>query len=350
MGTCITSVISSIGGSRNGKRAAFLHLFYNIFKTVSFITVFYMINSFVHFPFLSMSASLVGIALIHSLINIAYSVIVLPMSGVLVKLVYLILPRTDSEKDIDDVISLLNPILLKTAPIAITQAKMVTDKIADLVSGICEDVRKKISGQDVTWDEITGKCDKADIYAAKVSEYTVEITLDSLSVNDSKRLMLVKDALKDYAMIISAFRYAFRTVNQKKEDADFKLPTDSADELGVLYEAVEEIIIIVNEGFRNSNTAFVKAIPTFHEITYDMQDKIIRKTVHSMHGGEITYEQQCFINDIIQCMGRIVGCLDDIGRALNLAYPPNRKTNIADREKETQVIADLFKDKFEKIA
>ncbi|MBO6108412.1 MAG: Na/Pi cotransporter family protein [Eubacterium sp.] len=350
LGTCITSIISSIGGSRNGRRAAFLHLFYNIFKTGTFLAVFYTIDSFVHFSFLSASASLVGIALIHSMINIIYSVIVLPLSGALVRLVYLVLPKTESERDIDEVMSLLNPILLKTAPIAITQAKIVTDRISDLVSGIFEDIRRALTGIEVSFESFGNKTDLIEIYADKLSDYTVKIGLDSLSIRDSRRLMLVKDAANDYSMIIKEFRDAIQTIKSKKDDENFSIPDDYKDDIAVFYEAMEEIIAIVNEGYRNNNPAFVKAIPTILDITYDMQNKIIRKSVNSVHDGELTYEQQFFINDIIQYLGRIVGCLDDIGRALNLAYPPGKKTKLADRERETKVIEGLFRDKYEKIA
>ncbi len=351
MGTCITSIISSIGGSRNGKRAALLHLFYNIIKTFSFMALFYTINGFVYFPFLSANASLIGIALIHSLINVIYSALLLPMSGVLVKLVYLVLPKAEAEKDIDEIMSILDPVLLKTAaPIAITQAKLVTDKIADLVTGLFEDIRNLVSqpeGKETILPAIRNKFERIDIYGQSLSDYMIKIAKDKLTTKDSKKLMLVKDALDNYSMMSKTFKYALRTIKLKTEKDDFSIPNDTKQELAMLYTASEEVIDIVNEGYKNNNPAFVKAIPAFREVIYEMQDKLARKAVQDMHSGKITYEQESFINEISQCFGHIVGCLDDIGLSMMNAFPNKKGRSNKINEDEMKVIAELFRDKFE---
>ena len=70
IGTCITAMLSSIGTSRNARRTAMVHLYFNIIGTVLFLVLFYGINAFVHFPFLETSANAAGIAIVHSGFNI----------------------------------------------------------------------------------------------------------------------------------------------------------------------------------------------------------------------------------------------------------------------------------------
>ena len=86
IGTCVTALISCIGTKKNAKRAAFVHLYFNIIGTVVFMVVFYTVNSFVHFQFLNDSANAAGIAVVHSVFNVAATLLLLPFSGGLEKL------------------------------------------------------------------------------------------------------------------------------------------------------------------------------------------------------------------------------------------------------------------------
>ncbi|MBO4396081.1 MAG: Na/Pi cotransporter family protein [Eubacterium sp.] len=351
MGTCITSIISSIGGSRNGRRASFLHLFYNLIKTISFMAIFYTINSFIHFPFLSASASLVGIALIHSLINVAYSAILLPMSGVLVKLVNLVLPQTEEEKDIDRIVSALDPVLLKTAPFAIVQAKKVADMIADQLSEVFTDIRNTLGkGQREMWIEINKKCERIILYNEKLTEYTVKIAADSLSEKDSRRLMMVKQASADFMNIIYIYQSIFGSAKRINTD-NFKYPKESMQDLAAIYSAMDEVMVIALDGFRNDNPAFVKAIPAFREVISDMQNAVIRKSMHRLHEGEYTYEQHAFVSEMTHSFERIIGCCDDIGRATQNAHFEKRrkKKSSVDNEKQIEIAKQLLQDKFDVI-
>ena len=89
IGTCATAMLSSIGASKNGKRAAIVHLYFNVIGTVVFMTVFYTVNMFVHFSFLNDTANEMGIAVIHTTFNIITTALLLPLRNVLEKLAYM---------------------------------------------------------------------------------------------------------------------------------------------------------------------------------------------------------------------------------------------------------------------
>ena len=86
IGTCVTAMISAIGAKKNAKRAALVHLYFNIIGTLVFMCLFYLINAFIHFEFLSQGATPVGIATIHSVFNIFATIILLPFGKGLEKL------------------------------------------------------------------------------------------------------------------------------------------------------------------------------------------------------------------------------------------------------------------------
>lgn len=351
MGTCITSIISSIGGSRNGRRASFLHLFYNLIKTISFMAIFYTIDSFVHFPFLSMSAGLVGIALVHSLINVVYSAILLPVSGVLVKLVNLVLPQTEEEKDIDRVVSALDPVLLKTAPFAIGQAKKVADIIAEMVSEVFTDIRNSLGKGDTSlWAPINQKCERVNLYNEKLTEYTVKIAADSISDADSRRLMMIKDASTDFSGIISTYQSIFRSA-QNIDLENFQYPEESMVDLTAIYSAMDEVLMLALDGFKSDDPTFVKSISAFREVIHEMQDIVIRKSMHRLHDGVYSYEQHSFVSETTHIFERIIGYCDDIGRTMQNAHYIKKKhrDDSEDAKKQVETARKLLKDKFDMI-
>lgn len=350
IGTCITSIISSIGTSRNGRRAAFLHLFYNIIKTVSFMAIYVVLNSIFHFPFLSMSASLVGIALIHSLINVAYSAFILPMSGLLVKLVNFVLPQTESEKDIDQVVSTLDPMLLKTAPFAIVQAKKVADMMARMVADIFTEIRGSVQKEDGNWEEVEKQCDMVLLYHDKLTDYMLKIGEDSLSNADSRRLMMVKDASTDLATIIKLYQSIYRSLRQIDRET-YQFPKQSMGDIAVLFSAMEEVISLTTNGFQRDNPTFLKAIPAFREVIHSMKEIIVHKSIRLMQEGVYTYDQHTFVSETTHQFDRIIGCCDDIGRATRSAHWGKKKAKVTGEESDRQieVVKRLLRDKFDSI-
>nr|WP_027438450.1 Na/Pi cotransporter family protein [Lachnospira multipara] len=100
IGTCVTSIISSIGASKNARRAAMVHLYFNLIGTCIFMLVFYSINTFVDFAFLGSAANAAGIAVIHSLFNIGATIILFPFSNYLVKLAVVTIPDDKNAEEL----------------------------------------------------------------------------------------------------------------------------------------------------------------------------------------------------------------------------------------------------------
>ena len=98
IGTCVTALLSSIGASRNAKRTAFVHLYFNIIGTTIFMIGFYALNAFVHFSFIDNMANPAGIAVIHSVFNIFATAILLPFHRGLEKLAILTVRTSDEDE------------------------------------------------------------------------------------------------------------------------------------------------------------------------------------------------------------------------------------------------------------
>lgn len=98
IGTCITAILSAIGAKKNAKRAAAVHLYFNLIGTVIFMTVFYLINAVVGFSFFHQVATPAGIAVIHSVFNVTATIILLPFAKGLEKLACLTI--RDKKEDV----------------------------------------------------------------------------------------------------------------------------------------------------------------------------------------------------------------------------------------------------------
>ena len=138
IGTCATAMLSSIGASKNGKRAAIVHLYFNVIGTVVFMTVFYTVNMFVHFSFLNDTANEMGIAVIHTTFNIITTALLLPLRNVLEKLAYMTIRVDDEEKALMErqsvnEFALLDDRFLESPSLAVEHCKTVIGNIKGVI-------------------------------------------------------------------------------------------------------------------------------------------------------------------------------------------------------------------------
>ncbi len=127
VGTCVTALLSSVGASKNARRAALIHLYYNIIKTVAFMAVFYTLNAIFHFSFMDKPIPALGVAFIHTAFNIVAVVIMFPVSFVLEKLAYLSIPQGEEELEEKELakgeIQILDARFLNTPGLALEHCK-----------------------------------------------------------------------------------------------------------------------------------------------------------------------------------------------------------------------------------
>ena len=145
IGTCVTALISSVGASKNAKRAALIHLYFNIIGTVLFMAVFYAIDAVFPFAFMEDAANAAGIAVIHTTFNIIATAVLLPFSGTLEKLATFTIRDNDMVERIDD-FQLLDERFLSNPAFAVEQCKVVTDRMAELTREAIFDAINLIDG------------------------------------------------------------------------------------------------------------------------------------------------------------------------------------------------------------
>ena len=189
IGTCITAILSAIGAKKNAKRAAAVHLYFNLIGTVIFMTVFYLINAVVGFSFFHQAATPAGIAVIHSVFNVTATIILLPFAKGLEKLACLTI--RDKKEDVvvsaeDREFMILEPRFLEKPAFAVEQSRNAARKMAEeshnaLFTALS--LVDKYSEEGV--ERVENMESKVDRYEDELGTYLVKLSHKDISEADS---------------------------------------------------------------------------------------------------------------------------------------------------------------------
>ena len=190
IGTCVTALISGVGASKNAKRAALVHLYFNVIGTTIFMVGFYTINMFFPFAFLNESADAVGIAVIHSIFNIVATMILLPFGKVLVKLACATVRTTKEEKELQTQVgefALLDERFLDKPSLAIEHCRIVTGNMADLSKKTLFTALELFEEYDEEKEMLVKQMeDTVDNYEDQLGTYLMKLSGTELNEKDSE--------------------------------------------------------------------------------------------------------------------------------------------------------------------
>lgn len=205
IGTCVTAMLSGVGASRNARRAALVHLYFNIIGTAVFMSVFYVLEAIFHFPFMEKPADALGIAVVHSCFNVSATLLLLPFSKGLVKLASLTVgsdPEQLPEKAQDEVLQHLDPRFLNTPSYAIEQSRNVAVNMA----GLAQQAINLSMGLIAEYDEDQAQQvmeleTRVDQYEDQLGSYLVKIGSRDLSGRDNHNLSVMLHCIGDFERI-----------------------------------------------------------------------------------------------------------------------------------------------------
>ena len=192
IGTCVTALLSSIGAKKNAKRAAFVHLYFNLIGTILFMIVFYSINAFVNFGVLQDMATPAGIAVIHSIFNILTTIVLLPFGKGLEKLATLtIREKEEPVEEIAELVPLkhLDARFLEQPAFAVTQSMDVMNQMAGYSAEALYDSLELLKDySDEKWQRVEALEDIVDKYEDELGTYLAKVSGKELAEEDSKRV------------------------------------------------------------------------------------------------------------------------------------------------------------------
>lgn len=310
IGTCVTALLSSIGATKNGKRAAIIHLYFNVIGTVTFMIVFYALNAVIHFSFLNLTAQEFGIAVIHTTFNIITTAYLLPLRKVLEKLAYATIKLDDDEKRIMDrrsenEFALLDDRFLEAPSLAVEHCKQVINKMADISRESLFISMSLIGGDDEEQALRVGELEtRADKYEDALGTYIMKISTKNLKKEDSEMLNVMLHCIGDFERISD---YACNLCDSARElhQKNMQFSPKAETELDILSSAVREAVDISFDAFKSNNKNEADKVEPLEELIDTLAVELKARHIRRLREGKCTIELGFAHSDILNNLERV---------------------------------------------
>lgn len=304
IGTCITAIISSIGTSKNAKRTAAVHLFFNITGTIIFMVVFYTLNVFVHFQFLNTAASPAGIAVIHSLFNIGATILLFPFANLLEKMAIFVIPDKESEMEemeeekINPDLSRLDERFLDKPGFAMEECRSVAINMArksQKAMNLAIDLLGEYS--DKTADRVEKLENQIDQYEDALGTYLVKLSGRELSIKDSRVLSVLLHCIGDFERI-SDHAVNIRDAAVEMHKKDLKFSEKAKQELRVFSNAIRDILDRAVMAFETGDVELAKEVEPLEQVVDALNKEEKQRHINRLRTGTCTIELGFILSDI----------------------------------------------------
>lgn len=308
IGTCVTALLSGVGAGRNARRASLVHLYFNLIGTISFMAVFYTINFFLRFSFLKDPAGTALIALIHSVFNIAATLLLLPLSKEIEKLTYIALPITTEETENQEAGEKTNPLderFLEQPAFAVVQCKSALCEMAELAGEAmvlsvqsAEKYNKNAATRIIRIEDIVdGKEEELDSYLTKIAS-------KPLSLESSRQLNKYAKCAAEFERITDYLKGIAYTL-QKMNDKEKKFSKKAAFEQNLIFRATNEIVENVVHSFVHEDQEMAEKIAPLAEVIMSLKERIRKNHNKRLEKGKCSIELGMALVDIINSLERI---------------------------------------------
>ena len=302
IGTCMTAILSSIGVNRDAKRVTVIHVAIKLIGTVVWLIVFYSVDAIFNLSFMDSPVSIVGVAAIHSIFNIANTVLLLPFSNLLVKLAQVIVKESADEQEFK-----LDERLMLTPSIAVGECRnMMIKMVTKAKEGLDKSMGMLVSGFNQSdFDFIKKNEEKVDGLEDLLGSYVMKLTTTQhLSVEDKNRSSRILQAIgevervADHANYLSDSSEEIMTKHLEFSDA-------AKEELNKIIPAVRDIYTMALDCYLSDDAKDADNIGPLRIVISEMSDQFKANHVERLANGICTTEQGFVFNDILYSCVRI---------------------------------------------
>ena len=303
IGTCVTALISSIGANKNARRAALIHLYFNVISAVVIYGLFYVLDLIFTFPFVGQAIDMWGVAGVHTIFKLIAVVLFAPFSRYLETLAKLTI--RDGEEDAEKV-NMLDDRLLATPSVAVEQAEKITAKMAVLACNAFESslallrngYDEKLAAQ-IRLDE-----GEADEYEDMLGSYLIKLSSHDLSEADSHSVTKLLHVIGDFERISD---HAVNIVESAEEIRDKKITfsEEARHELSVMRSAVCEIVTMTCDAYVNRNLSAATLVEPLEQVVDHLRDQIKLQHILRLQKSECTIEHGFVLSDILTNLERV---------------------------------------------
>lgn len=318
IGTCVTAIISSIGANKNAKRAALIHLYFNLIGTILFMVLFYLLHMFIGFSFMDDQATKLGIAIIHTVFNVFATLLLLPFAKGLEKLACLTVrmdKQSESETESQD-FALLDSRFLDKPAFAVEQCKNVSAQMATL-SEKSINLAVSLFNQydDSVRQEIIAIEEKVDKYEDELGTYMVKLASKSMTESDSRTISMLLHCIGDLERI-SDHALNISETAQEMHDKKISFSEKAKSEMSIYTRAMEDIVKLTVQVFGNEDIKLATTVEPLEEVIDGLDVELKKRHVKRLRNGECTIELGFILSDIIANYERVADHCSNIAVCL----------------------------------
>ncbi len=315
IGTCVTAMLSSVGTTKNAKRAAIVHLMFNIIGTVVCLVLFSMARALFHPTILGESATYLGISVCHTAFNVICTAMLLPSGNLLEKLVCRMVPDARQPEAVAE----LDERLLTTPSIALERCRTLTGEMADTAAlALGQGLQSLLDFSPELSHSVREDENRTDHYEDILGTYLVKLSALQISEADSAEAAMLLKALNDFERIGD---HALNLVESAEELQEKNLSFSEAarHELSVLTRAVSEIVELSFSAFRENDLTKAYQVEPLEQVIDDLKEKLRVHHILRLQQGSCSIETGFVWSDILTALERvgdhcsnIAGCIIDL--------------------------------------
>lgn len=301
IGTCVTALISTIGANRNARRAAMVHLYFNLIGVIIFAAIFYGIGAFVPWGFLTETMGEVNIAIIHTTFNVITTIIMLPLHSVLEKLATLSVPE-DKEPEST---ALLDQRLIATPAVAIQRAQEIAADMAQTASQALDGaigLLEKFDSKGL--ESVKALENKTDEYEDALGTYLVQLTGTKLSVHDNRQLNILLYTISDVERIAD-HAVSIGKAGEEIYKKDIAFSDAAKKELKVLSEAVQAAVKSTVTAYCGGDLENARRVEPQEQVVDSLVKEIKSRHVRRLRNGQCKVEYGFVLEDLLTSFERV---------------------------------------------
>ncbi len=320
IGTCVTALLSAVGAGKNAKRASMIHLYFNLIGTALFMAVFYTVNHFVGFAFLSQPASAAGIAVVHSLFNIGCCIVMFPFGNLLVKLATITIPDRKkeglAEEELPSELAALDERFLEKPAFAVqvcwdTSVKMaeLSRDAVELAVSLIKDYSEKGAEQVLAQEQLV------DQFQETLGSYLMQVNSANLSAGDSRQVSVMLQCIMDFERIADhAANIKFSMDDMQEQNVE--IIDGTMKELLAYAGTVQTVIDQMILAFRTNDLMTVENIASYRKVIEEMSLALKQHDIDRLRDGKSTLEAGLILEDILTDFERIYAHCSSVGGCL----------------------------------
>ena len=314
IGTTVTAMISSIGTNKNAKRAAVVHLLFNVIGVVVLLTLFCILRAALAPALLNESATMYGIAVAHSAFNLLCTAILLPAGSLLEKLACRIVPD-DARVE---VVTELDERLLPTPSLALRQSRAVAREMAECsVRALNNALTALTANTSELAQSIRDDEERCDHYEDILGTYLVKLSAQKLGRAESEESTELLKTIGDFERISD---HAVNILSSAEEMTrkNLTFSANAKNELITITSAIREILSLALKAFERRDNDIASQVEPLEQVIDTLKEQMRTRHILRMQQGQCSIEAGFVLSDLLTDLERtsdhcsnIAGCIID---------------------------------------